>query len=117
MVSSISPASFTADDRTLLYLGAANTLYYPNAAMDLGSCRAYFRLKGGLTAGDKEAGIRAFNQNFDGDDVTGIEGIVNVKSSNSKSLDAWFTLDGRRLNSKPSQAGVYVYKGIKVVVK
>lgn len=67
--------------------------------------------------GDNEPGIRAFNLNFDGDDVTGIEEIVNVKSSNSKSLDAWFTLDGRRLNSKPSQAGVYVYKGIKVVVK
>ena len=74
-VGSFSPVSFTANDRTRLFLGAANSLYYPNEAMDVGSCRAYFQLKGGLTAGsltagENASGVRAFNLNFGGDDAT-----------------------------------------------
>ena len=30
---------------------------------------------------------------------------------------AWYTLDGRRLNGKPSQRGIYVNQGRKVVIK
>jgi len=31
--------------------------------------------------------------------------------------EAWYSLDGRRLNGKPSLAGVYLYNGVKVVIK
>ena len=31
--------------------------------------------------------------------------------------DAWYTLDGRKLDSKPTTKGVYIYKGNKVVIK
>jgi len=30
--------------------------------------------------------------------------------------DAWYTLDGRRLQQKPSQKGIYIRNGQKVVV-
>jgi hypothetical protein len=33
------------------------------------------------------------------------------------SLSEWYTLDGRRLNGKPTQRGVYVSNGRKVVIK
>ncbi len=31
--------------------------------------------------------------------------------------DTWYTLDGRRLEGKPTQCGVYIHKGKKVVIK
>ena len=33
------------------------------------------------------------------------------------SSDAWFTLDGRRLNSKPTTKGLYIHNGQKVLIK
>jgi hypothetical protein len=31
--------------------------------------------------------------------------------------DVWFTLDGRKLDSKPQTKGIYIYKGKKIVIK
>jgi hypothetical protein len=31
--------------------------------------------------------------------------------------DAWYTLDGRKLSGKPTQKGIYVNSGKKVLVK
>ena len=48
------------------------------------------------------------------DEVDGIDGI----SQNAGETDSnWFTLDGRKLNGKPTTKGVYVVKGKKVVVR
>ena len=48
------------------------------------------------------------------DEADRIEGI----SQNARETDNnWFTLDGRKLNGKPTTKGVYVVKGKKVVVK
>jgi hypothetical protein len=33
-----------------------------------------------------------------------------------KMEDVWYTLDGRRLSAKPSQKGIYIYKGKKVCI-
>ena len=45
-------------------------------------------------------------------------GITTTNFTNhTNSAGAWHTLDGRRLDSQPSRAGVYIYKGIKKVVK
>lgn len=48
-----------------------------------------------------------------GDETTGII-LPTTKLTNS---DAWYTLDGRRIMSKPTQKGVYIYGGHKVVIK
>ena len=60
--------SFSGEDKSILFLGAANTLFYPL-------------------------------------DVSGVND------------DSWYSLDGRRLDGKPTRAGVYINKGIKVVMK
>ena len=31
--------------------------------------------------------------------------------------DAWYSLDGHKLKAKPTQKGLYIYKGKKVVIK
>jgi hypothetical protein len=112
-VGSFSPMSFTANDRTLLYLGAANKLYYPNAAMSLGSCRAYFQLKG-ITAGD----VSTTRMTFEDNETTGI---VEAEANSSlfthhSSLSDWYDLSGRKV-SKPTTKGLYIHKGRKVVIK
>ena len=48
------------------------------------------------------------------DDTNGIEDIMlNSDDSDSE----WYTIDGRKLNGKPSARGIYVVKGRKVVIK
>ena len=118
-VGSYSPVSLEANDNTVLYLGADNTLYYPSAAMTIGSCRAYFQLKGDLTAADPTSGdsgpqtIRAFVLNFG--EETGLETV------NGSGLmvhgSGWFTLDGRRLSGQPTQRGIYLHNGRKLLIK
>ena len=113
---SYSPVSFPGEDRSILFLGAENTPYYPNAAMTLGSCRAHFQLNG-ITAGDPAAGVRAFVLSFD--DMDGATGIISVNGSASTvhGSDAWYTLSGVRLSGKPTAKGIYINNGRKFVIK
>jgi hypothetical protein len=104
--------SFNVTDNTVLLLGADNTLYYPTTGAGLGAQRAYFKI------GDDAALARrltSFNIDF-GDESTGI--VTISKESGSEGVPSgWYTLDGRRLDGKPSRVGVYINKGVKVVIK
>ncbi len=108
---SFAPLSLEANDKTLLYLGEDDTLYYPGTDMTIGAFRAVFVLKN-LTAGGISKNIRAFVLNFD-DDTNGISTIHSV----SESSPTWFSIDGRRLNEMPSEKGMYIHNGRKVMIK
>lgn len=103
------------EDRTMLYLGGDNLLYYPKAAMSVNAFRAYFELRG-LTAGDPANGINSFVLNF-GDKESAIFSIENGQLKVEKDAGAWYTIDGRILNGKPTQKGIYINNGQKVVVE
>jgi len=47
--------------------------------------------------------------------TTGIEELKNGRIEELKSSDAWYDLQGRRLQGQPTQKGVYLYKGKKVI--
>ena len=47
------------------------------------------------------------------DETDGIESISGMGHANGD----WFTLDGRKLNSRPAQKGVYILNGNKIVIK
>lgn len=120
-VGSFSPVAIAAEDKTMLYLGADNKLFYPSSAMTINSCRAYFRLKGDLVAGEpiNITAIKSFNLNFGDEETTGI---VDVEANSSlftihSSHSSWFTLDGRRLQVKPTTKGLYIHNGRKVLIK
>ena len=116
-VGNSSPVDIVGEDRSILFLGANNTLYYPNAAMQIGSCRAHFQLNG-ITAGDPGAGVRAFVMNFgDEDEQTGINSLPPDPSPKGEGSSYWYTLDGCRLSGKPTMRGIYVNNGRKVVIK
>lgn len=109
--SIFSPYTVSGENRSLLYLGADNTLYYPSDAMTIGAFRAYFELGDGITAGDLANGIRAFSLNFGEGEGTGI-----TTTNYTNPSDAWYTIDGQLLNGKPTQKGIYINNGKKVVI-
>ena len=129
-VGTFGPVNIYTAEKTNLYLGADNTLHYPWAEgmtfFNVNACRAYFHLKNGLTAGEptsqSESGIRAFVLNFgDSSEQTGIkETIYPTPGSTSAwegSAEEWYSLDGRRINGKPTAHGLYINNNRKIVIK
>ena len=104
--------TFDATDNTVLLLGTGNTLYYPTTGAGLGAQRAYFKLGDGTALARQ---LTAFNIDF-GDESTGIVSI-SKKSGSQGASTGWFTLDGRRLDGKPTTKGIYVNNGKKVIIK
>ena len=113
MVGTYSPVSVTANDKSILFLGDANTLYYSTVDRQIRSCRAYFTVP--YINGHAEAKARAFALSFDGEETTGI---LEVSANyNGVTDEAWYSLDGVRLSGKPTQRGMYINKGKKILVK
>ena len=50
------------------------------------------------------------------DETTDIDGIKEYDNTGT-AIDRWYSLDGRRLNGKPTKKGLYIKNGQKVVVK
>ena len=117
-IGTYSPAAIYTADKTNLYLGATNTLYYPTAeAFKVNACRAYFQLLNGLTGGDPAAGVRAFVLSFGnaGDPARIIPAVT--AGEGARAPHAWYDLSGRRLDKQPTAKGIYVNNGRKVVIK
>ena len=113
MVGCYSPVSVDANDKSILFLGDNNTLYYSTENRNIRSCRAYFSVPYiNQTPGAK---ARAFVLNFDDEEATGILEIS--ADSKEKKDDAWYSLAGVRLSGKPTQRGIYINKGNKVIIK
>ena len=118
---------FDNNNTNILLIGVNNqgtsVLYYPKPDTTdpenpiyptLGACRAYFQIN------DSGSGsTRSFVLNFgDNNNATGIIAIGNSQLSTLNSqLSDWYTLDGRKLNGKPTAKGVYVKNGKKIVIK
>lgn len=87
------------------YWGAAN-----GAAFNQATHRAW------LVLPYDQAGARSFFGLPDDDVVTSLseKGLVNSEKS---APAQWYTLDGRKLSSKPAAKGIYIRGGRKVVVK
>ena len=49
--------NINGEDKSILFLGTDNMLYYPNAAMSIGAFRAFFRLNNGILCGENPKGV------------------------------------------------------------
>ena len=119
-IGTYAPVNIYTADKTKLYLGADNKLYYPwgegMTEFMVNSFRAYFQLHNGLVCGEPIQGgnsINAFVLNF-GDGTNYIE---KSKLKIENSADAWYDLSGRKLKGKPISKGIYINNGRKVVIK
>ena len=107
-IGTYSSTPIEQDDKSSLYLGADNTLYYPSVAdFSIGAFRAYFHVNL-----DSQQNIKAFNLNF-GDEETGIREITTP----SNHSNSYYTLDGRRIGEKPTIKGLYIHNGQKMLIK
>ena len=132
-VGTYANTTFTSENRSILFLGAENKLYYPKPGPDpndanvtlyphIGAFRAYFQLN------DASASVKEFRLIFGEEDkADGIGAIDNEDSSSQSSgadgtefkiqneADAWYDLSGRKLGGKPTQHGLYIHNGKKVL--
>ena len=59
-------------------------------------------------------GVRLISANGE---VTAIGTLYTRTGEVSFDSEAWYTLDGKRLNAKPNTKGIYVNNGKKVIIK
>ncbi len=113
-----SPIKYESDNHSILFLGMNNTLYWPKEGAHIGAFRAYFELGNGITVGEEASTVRSFNLGFgEGSDETGIDSMHNSECLMLNEADAWYSLDGRKLDGKPSAKGMYIKNGKKAVIK
>jgi len=99
-----------SDDPLVYYLTTGNILKYTTKERLLKACRTYFT----FTPSDgSSANDFTFDISFGGDPNS----IHTAITENDKTAGVWFDLSGRRLNGKPSQKGIYVTDGQKVVIQ
>ena len=107
-VPAINPTALTTGDKSCLFVSGGNTLTWASSGSNMYGFRAYFHILDGSIAN-----ARAFSMDF-GDEETVIIGVT----ANERVTDgAVYTLDGRKLNGQPTQKGVYVVNGKKVIIK
>ena len=108
--------------------GNSNNIY---AISDLSDTQSYVLRNGNFVAVDKDGGIGAHRcwLNVEksaangarllsintGGESTGIETTYFTTPANSSG--AWYGLDGRKLDGKPTKKGLYIYNGKKQVIK
>jgi hypothetical protein len=118
--------SYTEDNNSILFLGGNNTLYWPKSGATIGACRAYFELNG-ITVGDPSFSVRSIVFYFDDSEATSIDHSQFTIDNSPLTIDneagAWYTLDGRKVNSPFTihnaqlPKGIYIHGGRKVVIK
>jgi hypothetical protein len=77
--------------------------------------RAYFNVDLGGSNG-----VRSYRLNFGENDV--VTGIIEIHNSecimhNYAGAKGWYTISGVKLNGKPTQKGMYINNGKKIVIE
>ena len=117
-VGTYSPISYNSANSSILFLGAANTLYYPRTGTNISAFHAYFQFDSGNA-------VKEFKLNFD-EEEDSADGIIaidngqltidNEDSTLHSPLSGWYDFSGRRLDGKPTQRGIYINNGKKVII-
>ena len=109
-VGQYSPFSITDGNKNeIIMLGSSSKLGYSKNERTLKCFRAHFYVpaNGGGTP------ARAFVMDFGDGETTEIIGAT----ADQRSASATYTLDGRRINDLPTQKGMYIQNGRKVIIK
>ena len=113
LVGNFSPVDIYTSDKSILYLGANDMLYYPwdndMTEFCLGAFRAYFYSSLGGAVNDY------LQLNLGDDIITIIPTISERKDSYKK--EPWYDLNGHMLPGNPTQRGLYINKGKKMLKK
>lgn len=90
---------------------SGNKFWYSTGSTNVKAFRCWFEL-GAVLDKETDFGARVF-LNFVDDETTGISNYNSKANAN----DAWYTLDGRKLDKTPTEKGVYIKNNKKVVIR
>jgi hypothetical protein len=110
-LTTATPVNTTDGDYTNYILSKQNDVigWYPLAApYTLKAHSAYLKL---LTADVNAA--RGIAMEFEDGETTGIAIVDNDQTDK----DAWYTVDGKKLDGQPVKKGLYIHNGRKTVIK
>ena len=108
-VPTLDKTAVDGDVKDILILNTSGTLVHPSATGDMKGFRGYFLMH------DAPAGAREFIMNF-GDGET--NGIQPIRMENGTTpAEGTYDLSGRRIQGQPTQKGVYIQNGKKVIIK
>lgn len=109
-IPTLGKTTIEGETKEILIMAGGGELKHPKTLpADMKGFRAYFQLKGDA------ANAASFNLDFGNGETTGINSLTSEPSSNGEG--SIYSLDGRRLSSKPAQKGVYIVNGKKMVIK
>ena len=103
-----APVPLSANDTKKLFL-ANNMLYYPTGSVTVKPFRAYFEL-----TSDVPTASGAPNLVIDFGETTEVG---ELRTENRRIENSFYDLQGRRLNGKPTQKGIYIHNGKLEVLK
>ena len=107
--------AFDSENKSILLMGGENMLFYPTNGAGIGAQRAYFKIGSDAALARR---LTSFSIDF-GDEGT-LTGITDRNYDNDNNFcpeNAWYSLDGRKLDGKPTRAGLYINNGNIVVIK
>ena len=115
LVGTTEPTTITPTDgdlsNLLLKSGSKGVGFYgfTNETYTVGANKAYLQIPTSMmpTAGANYIGLE-FEEGMTGIDTSSMVG---------EATERWFSIDGRKLNGKPTRKGVYVNNGHKIVIK
>ena len=107
-IGTYTPAQLP-EDHTKLLVGIENKLYWPQSGARIYAQRAYFQLKNGLTADNVQNASMFFGEDNEVSEVNEVIASLEVNDN------SWYDLQGRKLNGKPAQKGLYIVNGKKVL--
>ena len=105
----LGKTAVTGDPKDILILNASGTLVHPSAVGNMKGFRGYFVMH------DAPAGAREFIMNFGDGETTGIQSIR--MENGTTPAEGTYDLSGRRIQGQPTQKGIYIQNGKKVVIK
>ena len=112
-IGTYGTVSLAANDKSNIYFGSANKLFWPNQNVTVGAFRAYFKI--GENDAVNAKGITGFDIDF-GENDEESTAIISIKGGKVDSV-TYYDLSGRSLNGKPSKSGIYIKGGKKIVNK
>ena len=107
-VPTLGKTTVTGDPENILMMTTEGKLVHPSALGDMKGFRGYFVMH-------EAAGARAFVINFGEGETTGIQPIR--MENGTTPAEGTYDLSGRRIQGQPTQKGVYIQNGKKVVIK
>ena len=109
-VGSWYPVTLTAGNTRQLFLGANNKIYYPNSDATVNPFRGFFILGSDVPTSSEARIVVDF-----GDEMP--SGIESVEGNPSAGGQHYYSLDGRKLDGKPTKKGIYIVNGKKMIVQ